>query len=124
MDAAARDADSGMNVRWWLLALTCLVSLALFSAGCAARSVRVEAPLVQVGDVVTVIWDCLPEWIAQFASQQFGAALGPCYGEALRVDRVRADGWLDVTAQDGSRWRVNPTRMAAVQVQQSPQKAD
>lgn len=62
--------------------------------------VRAEAdsPLVQVGHTYHVAWSCLP---------QVG-----CYAEAMRVEKIREDGWVEVfqcqeeSCRKGERWAV------------------
>lgn len=62
-------------------------------------------PLVEAGQIYQLVWECTP--------------LAPqCYGELVRVDKVRPDGWIDVTSCEvtefksvycppSERWRSN-----------------
>ena len=102
--------------------------LALTLSGCALRTAPVTplSTAFQKGDTVTVIWDCLPQWVAQVASQALagGQPLGHCYGEQLQIRDVRPDGWWYVIdAGAGDAWFVNPARAISIQRVQPTQRA-
>lgn len=61
-------------------------------------------PLVRDGQIYVVIWACFP------------VNQNPCYGEVVKVEKLREDGWADVIScreVDGApqcrddRWRSN-----------------
>lgn len=66
-----------------------------------------DSALFHVGEVYEVVWSCLP------------GGLG-CYGEALKIERVRPDGWVEVfqcgapACTTGERWTVNLAQAASV----------
>ena len=65
-----------------------------------------EKPLVAVGQTYAVVWSCL---------LQVG-----CYGEVMRIEALRADGWADVLQCDKDqcteKWRVNLSQALSIQV--------
>lgn len=96
------------------------LTLGFLCTGCGARAAPVETipPRWIVGQTYVVVWDCAPVWLTQMAarSAQSPPALSPCYDEALTVEVVRADGWLEVRDVTGARWIVNPARAIGVQL--------
>ena len=65
---------------------------------------------MEVGQTYVLVWSCLP---------QMG-----CYGEIVRVEAVRADGWVDVVSCPtqnnepvcgSDRWRSQLSQMLSIQ---------
>lgn len=109
-------------MRWGFLGVACVVALVI---GRFAPAQAADAPRFTKGQTITVIWDCVPEWVAQVASAQFGQPLSACYAETLTVQAVRSDGWLEVfDPRDKSQWTINPARMLGYTVPQTGQRAD
>jgi hypothetical protein len=98
-----------------------------------ARQKRDDALVVR-GELYRVIWACNAANV--FAGRpEPSAAFKGCYGEWLRVEAVRADGWADVIECTGveqravkcdtaNRWRVNLTQAQAVKPYGNARAAD
>lgn len=87
---------------------------AVYILGYAVANVSTEEkPLFVKGQQIAVIWDCAPAYAAKAVSQVLagGQPLAPCYGEALQVETVHKNGWIDVKDSSGEAWTVNPSRM-------------
>ena len=88
--------------------------VAVMLTGCAARSV---VP-VQIGHTYIVSYDCLPEWVAQWASHAIanGQGLNPCYVEVLHIRQVSGT-WMVGTDEQGRTWTINSARISGFQEQ-------
>ena len=106
-------------MKWFIGA--CLTSLVVGAAAVIAAAQRpVDGPLWESGETYAVAWDCIPVWVAEYASQAIagGRPLNPCYTELLKVIAVRRDGWVVVTeVSDGHEWTINPSRAMAIKKQ-------
>lgn len=109
-------------MRWTLLLL------ALLASGCATRATVQTLPSdIRAGAEVFVVWDCLPQWSGELVGQMVNApgALGPCYGERLKILTVLREGWVEATdLSDGTVWMVNLSRAMAVQPVQARVRTD
>jgi len=109
----------------WPVALVAL--LVAFTAWwpLGAQPAPASPPLFTVGTTYVVLWECLPEYVAQAVSKGMagGEQLNPCYAEEVTVQQIRSDGWLLVTDEGGNGWTVNPARMIGFKVAMPPVRA-
>jgi len=109
---------------WSHLAFFAGVLFLIVAIGSTSRAA--DPALFEKGVTYAVVWDCAPEWMAQYMSQMAagGRPLNPCYSEELTVQQVREDGWLLVQDANGGAWTVNPARMIGFQRPADGRRAD